>query len=372
MSTGSAVLQRTPLFDQHVELNGRMVPFAGWEMPVQYTGVMAEHQAVRSHAGMFDVSHMGELLVIGVMAQAFLQRCLSNDIAQLEDGDGQYTLLMNSRGGINDDLIVYRLAPNEYLLVVNAANSGDDFAYLSELASSDSFEGSVSVTDESSTWSMIAVQGPESLDLVNDALGIDLRQVPSFKIVQADDDGCPILAATTGYTGESGCELLIPPQSVEQAWKALLNAGVTPCGLGARDTLRLEVCYPLHGNEIDAERNPISAKLGWVCALGTGFIGEEHVTRCKADGASKLLTPVKATQRGVLRPGMVLKDHDGREVGQLTSGTLSPTLNEGIGLGYVDRDLCAAGTPLLADVRGRDLPVQVVASPFVRGGIGKP
>jgi aminomethyltransferase len=320
---------------------------------------------------MFDVSHMGELLVSGAMARDFLQYCLSNDISQLEDGEGQYTLLMNSQGGVNDDLIVYRLSANEYLLVVNAANSDEDYSYLTELANLDLYEGEVSVTDESSAWSMIAVQGPTSLDLVQAALGIDLRQVSPFRIVRSETDDCPILAATTGYTGESGCELLIPPQSVEHAWQVLLDAGVMPCGLGARDTLRLEVCYPLHGNEIDSERNPISAKLGWVCALGTGFIGEQHVARCKAEGAEQLLTPVKATERGVLRPGMIIKDHEGREVGRLTSGTLSPTLNVGIGLGYVDRDQCATGTRLLADVRGRDLPIEVVASPFVRGGIAK-
>lgn len=371
MSMVDVALQRTALYDKHVELGGRMVPFAGWEMPVQYAGVIAEHEAVRNAAGMFDVSHMGQILVSGPASEAFLQFALSNDITRIKDGEAQYTLLMNADGGITDDLIAYRLAPDEYMLVVNASNNAVDLSYLQDLAVHGEYEASVSVADESSAWAMIAVQGPTSLEIVNSALGLDLTTLPPFTVLKGDRDGCPLLAATTGYTGERGCEIMVPPQSAQKVWERLLDAGVVPCGLGARDTLRLEVCYPLHGQEITSDTSPISAKLGWVCALGTGFVGEDHVAALKAAPAPDVLTALRATERGVLRPGMAVRTSQGIEVGSLTSGTQSPTLNAGIGMGYIDRDYASVGTQLVADVRGRDLPIEVVAAPFVRGSLNQ-
>src|SRR5215831_19061471 len=263
-------LQRTPLFERHVALGARMVPFAGWEMPVQYDGVIPEHRAVRRDCGVFDVSHMGELEVEGMHAFELLQSLLSNDVARLAVGDAQYTLLTNDRGGIVDDLIVYRTDEFRYLLIVNAANRETDYAWLKEreIPGSD-------VRDVSDEYSLLAVQGPRSLELLG------LSAATAFTWEMGDIDGVEVMVNRTGYTGEPGVELMCPAEDAPALWDAVVARGAKPCGLGARDTLRLEVCYPLHGNDITPDTDAVSAGLGWVCALDKEFTGVDELRRIK-------------------------------------------------------------------------------------------
>src|SRR5689334_6873089 len=265
-------LLRTPLYDRHVALGARMVPFAGWEMPVQYDGVIPEHRAVRTDCGVFDVSHMGELEVEGPRAHEFLQTVLSNDLEKVAQGQAQYTLLTNETGGIVDDLIAYRLDSFRYLLVVNASNRELDFEWLKEreLPGSD-------VRDVSDDYALLAVQGPRSIDR------LELPEAPAFTFAEGEIDGVTCMVNRTGYTGEQGVELLVPADDAPQLWEAVVARGAKPAGLGARDTLRLEVCYPLHGNDIGPETDAISAGLGWVCALEKEFTGVEELRRVKEE-----------------------------------------------------------------------------------------
>src|ERR671938_1085547 len=266
-------LQRTPLHDRHVALGAKLVPFAGWEMPVQYDGVSSEHRAVRLDCGVFDVSHMGELEVEGPRARELLQSLLSNDLDRIEPGSAQYTLLTNERGGIVDDLIVYELDPHRFLLIVNASNARTDFEWLKERE----VRGS-DVRDMSEEYALLAVQGPRSLERLG------LPDAPAFTFAEGELDGVPCMVNRTGYTGETGVELLVEADEAEALWDAVLARGVKPCGLGARDTLRLEVCYPLHGNDITPETDAISAGLGWTCALAKEFTGVDELRRVKDEG----------------------------------------------------------------------------------------
>src|SRR5207244_5168891 len=286
-------LAQTPLHARHVALGGRMVPFAGWEMPVQYAGVIAEHRAVRTDCGVFDVSHMGELEVEGPHAHDLLQGLLSNDLARVEVGGAQYTLLTNERGGIVDDLIVYRLEPCRYLLIVNAANAREDYVWLKdrEVRGTD-------VRDLSGECGLLAVQGPRSIE----RLGLD--DAPAFTFAAGEIDGIECMVNRTGYTGERGVELLVASEDASALWDAVLARGAVPCGLGARDTLRLEVCYPLHGNDITPETDPISAGLGWGCALETDFTGAEGLRRIKGAGPARRLAAVVMAQKATPRQGM--------------------------------------------------------------------
>jgi glycine cleavage system T protein (aminomethyltransferase) len=334
-------LQRTPLHDRHVALGARMVPFAGWEMPVQYEGVIPEHRAVRTDAGVFDVSHMGELHLAGETAHDYLQARLSNDLDRIEVGEAQYTLLTNDLGGIVDDLIVYRLGTDDYLLVVNAANVENDHAALSE------------ADDVSQEWAYLAVQGPEALE----RLGIEAEPFSVHRGV--DVLGVSCLVAGTGYTGERGCELGCAPADAVGLWDTIIERGVEPCGLGARDTLRLEVCYPLHGNDITPDRTPIEAGLGWACALDKEFPGAEILRRQKEQGPDEKLVAFVMKDPGIPRAGMSIA-----EGGVVTSGTLSPMLDVGIGLGYVPAALAEVGTEITVDLRGRPRLARIVRKPF--------
>jgi aminomethyltransferase len=322
-------LRRTPLYDRHVTAGARMVPFAGWEMPVQYAGVIPEHRAVRGDAGVFDVSHMGELEVEGMHARDLLQQTLSNDIDRLALGGAQYTLLTTDQGGIVDDLIVYRTDDYRYLLIVNASNRERDFEWLRERE----VRGS-DVRDVSDEYALLAVQGPKALErLVN----------------------------RTGYTGEEGVELMTPAEDATALWDAVVARGITPTGLGARDTLRLEVCYPLHGNDIDEETDPISAGLGWVCALDTEFAGADVLRRVKEEGPRERLVAFVMTDKAIPRQGMPI---DGG--GRVTSGSHSPMLDVGIGLGYVPSATAKAGTELTVDVRGNPRAARIVEKPIYK------
>ena len=341
-------LRRTPLYERHVALGARLVPFAGWEMPVQYTGVIEEHLAVRRDAGVFDVSHMGELEVEGPTARDLLQSTLSNDIDRLDPGDAQYTLLTTETGGIVDDLIVYRLDGHRYLLVVNASNRDAAFAWLKERE----IRGS-DVRDVSDLYALLAVQGPHALERIGIPHGTP------FTWEMGEVGGVEVMINRTGYTGEEGVELACMEDDAVRLWDAVVGAGVTPCGLGARDTLRLEVCYPLHGNDIGPQWDAISSGLGWACALDTEFTGAEVLREVKAAGPTRRLIPFRMTEKAIPRQGMPIVGD-----GEVTSGSYSPMLDVGIGLGYVPAAEGKVGTELAVDVRGRPRSAQVVKKPF--------
>jgi glycine cleavage system T protein (aminomethyltransferase) len=346
-------LLRTPLYERHVALGARMVPFAGWEMPVQYEGVIQEHRAVRTDAGVFDVSHMGELEVEGPRAHDLLQGLLSNDLDRIEPGEAQYTLLTNERGGIVDDLIAYRLDAFRYLLVVNAANREADYRWLKEREVSGS-----DVRDVSDEYGLLAVQGPHAI------AKLGLPAAEPFTFAEGTLDGVEVMVDRTGYTGEDGCELLCMAEDAVALWDAVLARGVVPCGLGARDTLRLEVCYPLHGNDITPETDAISAGLGWTCALDKEFTGVEALRRVREDGPVRKLVAFVMEERAVPRQGMPIEGG-----GEVTSGTHSPMLDVGIGMGYVPAAQAEPGTGLTIDVRGNPRAARVVKKPiYKRGG----
>jgi aminomethyltransferase len=348
-------LLRTPLFDRHVALGARMVPFAGWEMPVQYEGVIPEHLAVRNDTGVFDVSHMGELEVEGPRAHELLQSVLSNDLEKLRDGGAQYTLLTNESGGIVDDLIVYRLSPFRFLLIVNAANREADFHWLKEreIAGSD-------VRDVSEEYALLAVQGPRSLERLG------LAEAPAFTFAEGEIDGIACMINRTGYTGEQGVELMVPAEEAAELWDRVVERGATPAGLGARDTLRLEVCYPLHGNDIGPDTDAISAGLGWVCALGKSFTGVEELRRIKEAGPRQRLAAFVMEERAIPRQGMPVEGG-----GEVTSGTHSPMLDRGIGMGYVPSERAAPQTELTIDVRGKPRRARVVKKPIYKREAGQ-
>jgi aminomethyltransferase len=343
-----AGLRRTPLYEHHVALGARMVPFAGWEMPVQYRGVIAEHVAVREDAGAFDVSHMGEIDVEGPRAEQLLDSLLSNDLARIGVGEAQYTLLTNERGGIVDDLIVYRLDRCRFLLIVNASNVRTDYEWLREreIPGSD-------VRDVSEEYGLIAVQGPRSLE----RLGLD--EAPAFTFAEGEIDGIACMVNRTGYTGEKGVELLVMAEEAGGLWERVLARGVEPCGLGARDTLRLEVCYPLHGNDISPDTDAISAGLGWVCALDHDFTGADELRRIQERGPERRLAAFVMEDRAIPRQGMQIA-----EGGEVTSGTHSPTLDVGIGMGYVPAGLAVPGVEITIDVRGKPRRAKIVRKPI--------
>jgi len=327
-----------------------MVPFAGWEMPVQYTGVIPEHLAVRADAGAFDVSHMGQLHVEGPMASEFLQAMLSNDLDRLSDGEAQYTLLTNERGGIVDDLIVYRISHGHYLLVVNAGNREAAYGWLEEREAR-----GTEVRDASDEYALVAVQGPRSLE----RLGLD--DAPAFTHAMGEVDGVEVMVCRTGYTGEKGVELMCAEDDAVALWDAVLARGVVPAGLGARDTLRLEVCYPLHGNDITQDTDAIAAGLAWTCALDTDFTGADVLRRIKEEGPERRLAAFVMEEKAIPRPEMPIEGG-----GEVTSGTQSPSLDVGIGMGYVPAARAAPDTELVIDVRGKPRRARVVKKPIYR------
>ena len=338
------------MFDRHVAAGARLVPFAGWEMPVQYEGVIPEHLAVRRDAGVFDVSHMGQLHVEGPATAAFLQAVLSNDIDRVADGEAQYTLLTNDGGGIVDDLIVYRMSHGRYLLVVNAGNREVAYEWLKERE-----QRGTEVRDASDDYALLAVQGPSSLERLG------LEDARPFTHRMGEVAGIEVMVCRTGYTGEKGVELMCPAEDGPALWDAVVANDVVPCGLGARDTLRLEVCYPLHGNDITPETDAISAGLGWACALDTEFTGVEALRQVKATGPGRRLVAFTMEERAIPRQGMAISGG-----GEVTSGTHSPSLDVGIGMGYVQAARADAGTELELDVRGKPRRARIVTKPIYR------
>jgi aminomethyltransferase len=349
-------LKRTPLFDSHVEAGAKLVPFGGWEMPVQYgDGIRSEHLSVRTAAGVFDVSHMGEVEVSGPGAEAFLQHVYSNDVSKIAIGGAQYALLCNEDGGVLDDLFTYRLATDRYLTVTNAANHDADFAWLTSHA--EGFD--VEITDAADRYAMLAVQGPIAREIVQ-ALA-DSPLPPRMQAARRIVHGREALVCGTGYTGEDGVELLVDPTDAPDLWNEIVSRGAAPCGLAARDTLRLEVCFHLYGNDLSTDRNPIEAGLGWACAEDTGFIGSEAVRAAREQGPDEKLVAFKLTGPGIARQGNPVLGG-----GVVTSGTMSPSLDVGIGMAYVPAESASVGTTLEIDVRGKTRTAVVASKPLYR------
>jgi aminomethyltransferase len=359
VAAASETLRRTALFDCHRAAGARLVPFAGWEMPVQYAGVREEHLAVRGDAGVFDVSHMGEVETRGPGALDFLQRMLSNDVSKLAVGGAQYGVLCREDGGVLDDLFTYRLAQDRFLTVTNASNHAKDLAWLRAHAAG--FE--VELVDRLDDYAMLAVQGPAARGLAAPLLGPGEELPARFRTAQLTVAGAAALVCGTGYTGEDGVEILCAPADAPALWDALLAAGVTPAGLAARDTLRLEACFHLYGNDLMESRGPIEAGLGWCCKEQTGFVGAEAVAAVRAAGPAERLVPFAFTGPGIPRQGNPVVGG-----GEVTSGTLSPCRGVGIGMAYVPAEVAAAGigTTIEIDVRGKIRPAAIEDKPLYR------
>ncbi len=363
-------LKRTPLYDIHVEAGARMVEFGGWEMPVQYRGIIEEHRRVRSAVGLFDVSHMGEFEAEGPHALAALQRLTTNDVAALAVGQVQYSLLCYPHGGIVDDLTVYRLADDRFMVTVNAANIDKDWAWVTEHG------GDARWRDVSADTALIAVQGPRAERLVGRLADVDVTALGYYRFAAGRVAGVPALVSRTGYTGEDGFELYVPAGEAARLWRALLGAGqdegAAPIGLGARDTLRLEVRYLLYGNDIDETTHPLEAGLGWVVKPAKGdFIGREAIERVRAEGPRRRLVGLEMADRVVARHGyQVLAD--GAPAGVVTSGSYGPSVDRSIALAYVAAARAAVGTELAVAVRGQPRPARVVRTPFYPPRVKKP
>jgi aminomethyltransferase len=329
-------------------------------MPVQYEGVSQEHLAVRSGCGVFDVSHMGEVQTSGPGAADLLQRLLSNDVSKIAVGGAQYSVLCREDGGVLDDLFTYRLGEERFLTVTNASNHERDLAWFQDHAGAHDCK----VEDQLESWAMLAVQGPEARDVVESLASGELPN--RFRTASIDVAGSECLVCGTGYTGEDGVEILCPPDHARALWDALADGGATPAGLGARDTLRMEVCFHLYGNDLSEDRNPIEAGLGWCCKEETGFIGSDAVADARASGTHQKLAPFVLPERGIPRQGNPVVASDGEEVGVVTSGTHSPSLGYGIGMAYVRAELTTPGTALEVDVRGKRRSARIESRPLYK------
>ena len=363
MTTGTA-LRRTPLHDQHVEAGGRLVDFHGWELPVQYQGIIREHGAVRSACGMFDVSHMGQVWARGKQARAFLQKINSNDISRLSPGKGVYSHLPNEKGGVVDDVIVSCLAEDRFLIVVNAATSDKDFRWMSKHAKGMAVE----LENASDLYGMIALQGPRAVEVAESLGYAQAAALPRFGAMEVSIFDQPSVITRTGYTGEDGFEFIVPAEVICRLWENLMtkgrSVGLEPCGLGARDTLRLEAGLLLYGQDLDDDHSPLEAGYGWVVKFQKGdFIGKEALEKQKQEGLRRRMTGLRLTERGVPRPGCAVLQ-DGRKLGTLASGTFSTTLQAGIGMGYLDRPDLKSGTLLQVELHGRAVGAEVVPMPF--------
>jgi len=367
-TTSTTQLKRTPLYEQHRALGARLVEFGGWEMPVQYSGIMEEHRAVRTHAGLFDVSHMGEFKIEGPDALTFLQYLVPNDVSRLTIHQALYTQMCLPDAGTVDDLIIYQLADQHYMMVVNAANIDKDYAWVEEQAKN--FKD-VHTTNQSDTTALLALQGPLAQTILQPLTEVDLSSISYYHCAPGLVDGINCIISRTGYTGEDGFELYCAPVDAPKLWNDLLIAGkaqgLLPAGLGARDTLRLEAGYCLYGHELDEQTNPLEANLGWTVKLDKGveFIGRNALVKAKTEGLKKKLIGIEMTERGVCRGGYAIYAGD-QQIGTLTSGAPGPTLNKNIGMGYVDPTHAVANQPVQIDIRGRPTAAQIVALPFYK------
>jgi aminomethyltransferase len=363
MSELSEHLLRTPLYQKHLELKARMVSFGGWDMPVQYSGVIQEHLAVRERAGMFDVSHMGEFMISGAQALEFLQYTTVNDVSKLKPGRAQYNMLPNKNGGLVDDIYVYKLSEDRYLMVVNASNIEKDFNHLSSFTS----EFDVTLENQSENWALIAIQGPNTQTLLENHCTESLSSRKKNSVFDTTLFGYSVRMARTGYTGEDGFEIFCAPSDAPNIWDKLLELQFEPCGLGARDTLRLEAGFPLYGHEWSDNTNPLETPLKWAVKEYKEFVGREAMVNA---AKTRALVGIQISDRGIPREGYPVK-LEGRVVGHCTSGTMSPSLKVGIALAYVEVGL-AMGTKVDLEIRGSDVPAQIVEAVFIsRNAPGK-
>ena len=370
-----AAPRKTPLYDEHVRLGAKMVSFAGWLMPVQYTSIVEEHRAVRNDVGIFDISHMGQFIVDGAGAREWLNTMLTNNIDKLDVGMGQYTFLLNERGGIIDDLIVYRIGEQKFLLVVNAARTSEDFAWLQKhlpaVEAAVSAAKEIRLTDRSKDFGGVAIQGPHIGELFHALFGEGVVLPPRNAIVDLPFDETKASVARTGYTGEDGIEVFFHVSDAAKFWNSAIEKGkplgIKPCGLGARDTLRLEMCYPLNGSDLSPERNPIGAGLGFFVDLSKpDFIGRDALLKIKENGPREKLVPFRMKEKGPPpRPHYAVL-HNGERIGEVTSGTLSPTLNWGVGMAYVSAAHAKIGAALDIEIRGQKFPATIEKKPLYK------
>ena len=361
-----AAQKKTPLYDEHLRHGAKMVPFAGWLMPVQYTSIVEEHQAVRNNVGVFDISHMGQLIVEGAGARDWLNSMLTNNVDKLDVGMGQYTFLLNDRAGIIDDLIVYRIDEQKYLLVVNAARADEDFAWLQDHLGHD-----ISLTSRSADFGAVAIQGPKTNELFHALFGKDAELPARNHIVDVSFNATTVSVARTGYTGEDGIEVFFTAKDAVKFLTAVLEhgkpLGIKPCGLGARDTLRLEMCYPLNGSDLSPERNPIEAGLGFFVDLAKpDFVGREVLVKTKESGPREKLVPFRMKEKGPPPRPHYAVFRSGERIGEVTSGTLSPSLNWGIGMAYVSSAHAKIGTEIDIEIRAQKFPATVEKKPLYR------
>jgi len=361
-------MKNTALTQTHEALGAKMVPFAGYNMPVSYEGVSLEHATVRNGVGVFDVSHMGEFLISGPNALALIQRVTTNDAAKLTVGKAQYSCMPNETGGIVDDLIVYMIKEEQYLLVVNASNIDKDWAHISQYNETINAE----MRDLSDNYSLLAIQGPKAVESMQSLSSHDLSEIKFYNFIVGDFAGIEhVIISATGYTGSGGFEIYCKNEEVQQIWDKVFEAGarfgIKPIGLAARDTLRLEMGYCLYGNDIDDTTSPIEAGLGWITKFTKDFVNSEALAKEKANGPTRKLVAFELTERGIPRHGYPIVDAQGQEMGTVTSGTMSPTMGLGIGLGYVPTPLSEPGSKIRVQIRKNAVPATVVKLPFYKG-----
>ncbi len=362
MTDEVTTLKKTPLNQLEHELGGKMVDFGGWELPVQFNGILEEHAAVREHVGLFDVSHMGELTVKGPDALALLQRATCNDVSKLENGRAQYNGLLYPTAGFVDDILVYQKAADDFFVVVNASNSDKDFEWIADAAKGMDVE----VRNVSADYAQLALQGPEAERLLQPMTDVDLAPMKYYRFGSGKVDGVPAIVSRTGYTGEDGFEVYVAPSEGPRIMRKLLDAGAKPCGLGARDTLRLEAKMALYGNDIDETTTPLEADLGWIVKVEKGdFFGRDVLQREQAEGPRRKLAGFEMVDRGIARHGYPVVDGS-EEVGVVTSGTHAPTLKKAIGLAYLPLDKAAPGNEFMVLIRGKEVRARVVPTPFYK------
>ncbi|WP_313215210.1 glycine cleavage system aminomethyltransferase GcvT [Soonwooa sp.] len=359
-------MKKTALYDKHVALGAKMVPFAGFDMPVQYSGVTEEHFAVREKVGLFDVSHMGQFFVEGPQAKALLQKVTTNNVDTLEDGKAQYTCLPNETGGIVDDLIIYKMNDEKYFVVVNASNIDKDWNHISKYNA----EIGATMTNASDDMSLLAIQGPKAVETLQKLTEVNLSEIPYYHFTLGTVAGVSnVIISNTGYTGSGGFEIYFKNENAETLWNAVIEAGeefaIVPCGLAARDTLRLEKGFCLYGNDIDDTTSPIEAGLGWITKFDKDFISKEIFAKQKEEGVTRKLVGFELTDKGVPRQGYPVVDAEANVIGKVTSGTQSPMKKIGIGLAYVDKSHNKVGTEIFIQVRNKNIPAKVVKTPFV-------
>ena len=360
-------MKDTALTSTHIALGAKMVPFAGFNMPVSYEGVNMEHETVRKAVGVFDVSHMGEFLITGENALALIQKISSNDAAKLVDGKAQYSCMPNNEGGIVDDLIIYRFNEEKYLLVVNASNIEKDWNWISQHNPMDA-----TMRDLSDNYSLLAIQGPKAAEAMQSLTSVDLTNIKFYTFEVAEFAGAEnVIISATGYTGSGGFEIYVRNEDAQTVWdnvfKAGADYGIKPIGLAARDTLRLEMGFCLYGNDIDDTTSPIEAGLGWITKFTKDFVNSEALKEQKEDGPKRKLVGFQLEDRGIPRQGYDIVDESGNVIGNVTSGTMSPSLGTGIGMGYVPAELASPGSRINIQVRKKSLPATVVKTPFYKG-----